>query len=373
MGRASTANTTATVRDADLAGMRLAIAAAWSSRWTVSPRPWVGAAVVPAGSDPLTGPVFTGSTDGREGPHAEVVALRSAGALAEGATLYCTLEPCSHHGLTPPCADAVVAAGVSRVVVGITDPDVKVAGRGLERLRDAGVEVQVGVEDQAVRNQLAAYIKHRSTGRPLVVLKLAATLDGRTAAPDGTSQWITSPEARRDAHRLRADSDAVLVGAGTVRIDDPSLTVRLDDVELPRQPVRVVLGSAPEGAKVHPALELNGDLGEVLDELGRRDVLQVLVEGGAAVAQAFHRAGLVDRYVLYLAPALFGGDDARGVFAGEGAATIDDLWRGEIVDVRKVGPDLRVDLAPPGGGSDGQVDTRTSVDPHEGDGSCSPE
>jgi diaminohydroxyphosphoribosylaminopyrimidine deaminase/5-amino-6-(5-phosphoribosylamino)uracil reductase len=286
-----------------------------------------------------------GHTDGRDGPHAEVAALAIAGDAARGATLYCTLEPCSHHGRTGPCADAIIEAGVGRVVVAVEDPDEKVAGEGLARLRSAGIEVEVGVGADAVRRQLAPYLKHRATGRPYVVAKLAATLDGRTAAPDGSSRWITGPEARADAHRLRAESDAVLVGAGTVRADDPELTVRLPDLEV-RQPRRVVLGRAPEGARVHPALELDGDLGEVLDELGRLEVMQVLVEGGATVAGSFHRAGLVDRYVIYLAPALFGGDDARPVLAGPAAPTIDDLWRGEITSVTRLGPDLRVDLVP---------------------------
>ncbi len=176
-----------------------------------------------------------------------------------------------------------------------------------------------------------------------MVLKRAATLDGRTAAPDGTSRWITGPEARADAHGLRARSDAVLVGAGTVRADDPALDARH---ALGPDPLRVVLGKAPEGARVHPALELSGDLDGVLDELGGLGVVQLLVEGGAAVAHDFHCGGLVDRYVLYLAPSMFGGDDGRGLFAGPGAGTIDDVWRGRIVDVRRLGADLRVELAP---------------------------
>jgi diaminohydroxyphosphoribosylaminopyrimidine deaminase/5-amino-6-(5-phosphoribosylamino)uracil reductase len=333
--------------DRDLRGMRRALAAAWTARWSTSPRPWVGALVVPEGADPDDAAAHVGATDGREGPHAEVVALAAAGLAARGATLYCTLEPCSHHGRTPPCADAVVRAGVARVVVGVEDPDPQVAGAGLARLREAGVEVVVGVAADEVAEQLAPYLVHRRTGRPRVVLKLAATLDGRTAAPDGTSRWITSEAARRDAHRLRADSDAVLVGAGTVRADDPELTVRLGDGPVPDpQPLRVVLGRVPEGARVRPALELEGDPASILDDLGRRGVLQVMVEGGAAVARSFHDAGLVDRYVLYLAPALFGGDDARGLFAGPGAATMADLWRGRILDVRRVGDDLRVELEP---------------------------
>jgi len=331
--------------------MAQAVAAAWSARHRVTPRPWVGAVVVAA--DGAT--TFTGATEGRTGPHAEVVALQRAGEAAVGATLYCTLEPCSHHGQTPPCAEAIADAGVARVVVAVTDPDTKVSGRGIAMLRDRGVDVEVGEQGAEVSAQLEPYLHHRRSGRPFVVLKLAATADGRTAAPDRTSQWITGADARRDAHRLRADSDAVVVGAGTVRADDPALTVRLpgwegvgDEVgpDGRRQPLRVVLGSAPPGAAVQPCEQFSGDLATVLDELGGRGVVQLLVEGGATVAAAFHHAGLVDRYVLYLAPALAGGDDAVPMFAGPGAPSIDALWRGQIVDVRQLGDDVRIDLAP---------------------------
>ena len=172
---------------------------------------------------------------------------------------------------------------------------------------------------------------------------MAASLDGRTAAPDGSSQWITGPEARADAHLLRAESDSIVVGAGTVRADDPSLTVR--DAPAPRgDPERVVLGEAPPTAKVRPCTEHRGSLEELLDQLGAKGHLQVLVEGGATVAHDFHSQGLVDRYVLYLAPVLFGGDDARGLFAGAGAASIDDVWRGQLVSVTRLGDDLRIDL-----------------------------
>ncbi len=318
--------------------MQRAIAAAAGARSRTSPNPWVGCVI-----ETPEGDTFEGATEPPGGPHAEIVALRAAGARADGATLFSTLEPCSHHGRTPPCVDAIIAAGVARVVVGIEDPDPNVDGRGIAQLRAAGIEVTSGVCADEVRAQLAPYLKHRLTGRPYVVLKLAGTLDGRTAAPDGTSQWITGEPARRDAHRLRAESDAVIVGAGTVRADDPTLTVR--HVE-GRDPLRVVLGHAPEHARVHPALELQGDLDGVLDELGRQGVVQAMVEGGATVAAAFHRAGLVDRYVLYLAPALFGGDDGRPLFAGPGAPSIDDVWRGRLVSVDRLGDDLRLELEP---------------------------
>jgi diaminohydroxyphosphoribosylaminopyrimidine deaminase/5-amino-6-(5-phosphoribosylamino)uracil reductase len=321
--------------------MARALELAASVRAVTPPNPWVGCVI-----EATDGTLFEGATHAAGGPHAEAAALTAAGGhdLA-GASAWVTLEPCAHHGRTPPCADALVDAGISRVVVAIEDPDPKVGGLGIERLRGAGLTVEVGLESDAATALLAPYLHHRRTGRPYVVLKLATTLDGRTAAPDGTSQWITGPDARADGHRLRAQSDAVLVGAGTVRADDPSLTVR--DADAPRgDPLRVVLGRAPEGAKVRPCLEHTGDLGELLDQLGAKGHLQVLVEGGAQVAHAFHAAGLVDRYVLYLAPSLFGGDDARGAFAGAGAATIAELWRGRITDVTPLGADLRIDLDP---------------------------
>lgn len=326
--------------------MTRAMAAAGSVRCITSPNPWVGAVVRTA-----DGRMFEGATQEPGRAHAEVVALAAAGEDASGATLYVTLEPCSHTGRTGPCTEAVIAAGVSRVVVGIEDPDPKVAGSGLARLRDAGIDVTVGVQAEQVANQLAPYLKHRRTGRPWVVLKLAATTDGGTAAPNGTSQWITSPPARADGHRLRAESDAILVGAGTVRRDDPSLTVRdYRPPVLPESgsvdPRRVVLGAVPADAKVLPCAEMKGDLGDVLDELGADGVVQLLVEGGASVAGEFHRAGLVDRYVIYLAPALFGGQDARGLFGGHGAFDISELWRGRFVSVDRVGDDLRLELAP---------------------------
>lgn len=321
--------------------MALAVAAAETVRAETSPNPWVGAVLV-AGDG-----TYEAATAPFGGPHAEVTALRlarEAGAATAGSTLYTTLEPCAHVGRTGPCVDAILAGGVARVVVGLIDPDPKVAGKGVAALRAAGVQVDLGVGAAEAAEQLAPYLKHRRTGRPWVVLKLAATLDGRTAAADGSSRWITGEAARHDAHRLRAVSDAVLVGAGTVRADDPRLTVR--GIEGARDPLRVVLGRAPRSAAVHPALEVDGDLGSVLDRLGAMDVVQLLVEGGPTVAHAFHSQGLVDRYVLYLAPALSGGGDGRPLFDGPGASAVGELWRGRVVSVVSLGEDLRVELAP---------------------------
>jgi diaminohydroxyphosphoribosylaminopyrimidine deaminase/5-amino-6-(5-phosphoribosylamino)uracil reductase len=326
----------------DEAWMAEAVTAGAGVRTTTSPNPWVGAVVVPDGG----GAVHHGATRPPGGAHAEVVALTAAGPEARGATVYVTLEPCAHHGRTPPCTDALVAAGVARVVVALEDPDPHVSGAGIAALRAAGIRVDVGPGSVPAGASLAPYLVHRRTGRPYVVLKLAATLDGRIAAPDGTSRWITSAEARVDAHRLRAESDAIAVGAGTVRADDPQLTVRdAGGREVPgASPRRVVLGRARPGARVHPALQHTGPLFPLLDRLGAEGVLQLLVEGGASVAHRFHAEGLVDRYVVYLAPALLGGDDGVSMFAGPGAATMADVWRGRVVALARLGPDIRIDV-----------------------------
>jgi diaminohydroxyphosphoribosylaminopyrimidine deaminase / 5-amino-6-(5-phosphoribosylamino)uracil reductase len=319
--------------------MEVARAEARAVRRRTSPNPAVGAVVLSRHGAP-----FLGATEPPGGRHAEVVALDEAGSLAEGGTLYVTLEPCSHVGRTAPCTEAIVAAGIERVVVAIEDPDPHVAGSGLSRLREAGIAVELGVGAGEVAEDLCAYLHHRRTGRPLVVLKLAATLDGRTAAADGTSKWITSEAARLDAHELRADVDAIVVGAGTVRADDPELRARLDP-PAERQPRRLVLGAIPPGARVEPAESVGGDLGALLDRLGADGVLSLLVEGGADVAHRFVAAQLVDRVVLYLAPALMGGDDGRPVLAGPGAAGIEAIGRGRFLSVRTVGDDLRLEVA----------------------------
>ena len=320
----------------DSTTMRRAVANGARVRASTAPNPWVGAVIT--ASD---GSIFDGATSPPGGPHAEIVALAAAGDRALGATLTVTLEPCVHHGRTPPCTDAIVAAGIRRVVVGIEDPDPRVTGRGIAALTAAGLDVSVGQRSAEIESQLEPYLVHRRTGRPFVILKMAATLDGRTAAVDGTSRWITGTDARSDVHRLRAESDAVLVGAGTVRADDPALTVRAIEG---RDPLRVVLGRAPAVARVRPCLELSGDLGAVLDDLGRRGVIQLLVEGGATVAHHFHHAGLVNRYVVYLAPAFAAGNDAMAMFHGPGAQTINSIWRGRFRSVTPLGTDLRIEL-----------------------------
>ena len=319
--------------------MERAVELAWSARRVSPPNPWVGCVVLAPDGTVLG----EGATAEPGGPHAEIAALNAAGSNSPGSTLVTTLEPCAHHGRTPPCTDAIVSAGVARVVAAIEDPDGNVIGRGIKALTEAGVSVDVGCGAELVEQQLRPYLHHRRTGRPFVVVKLAATLDGRIAAPDGSSRWITGAESRADVHRLRSRSDAIVVGAGTVRSDDPELTVReVEGVD----PLRVVLGSTPPDRRAEPALHLDGEPIEVIGALEERGVLQVLVEGGADVAGRFHGAGLVDRYVLYLAPALLGGDDGVPLFRCPGVATIRDAWRGRIVEVAKLGDDLRVTLEP---------------------------
>lgn len=318
--------------------MSMAIAEGERARLHAPPNPWVGALIVNA-HGVIVG---EGHTQAPGESHAEIEALRRAGEAARGATMVVTLEPCSHVGRTGPCAEAIIEAGIERVIVAMVDPDPRVSGQGIALLKASGVDVEVGVEHDTVAAQLAPYIWHRVTGRPYVVAKIASTLDGVVAMADGTSQWITGPDARRDAHLLRAQSQAVLVGAGTVRADDPQLTARLDDIVL--EPLRVVLGRAPEGAKVRPCLELSGELSLVLDELGHHDVLQVLVEGGPTTTSAFFEAGLVNHIVWYQAPAIAGAAGTLAALKDLSTPTMEALRRGRLTDVRRLGDDIRIDV-----------------------------
>jgi diaminohydroxyphosphoribosylaminopyrimidine deaminase / 5-amino-6-(5-phosphoribosylamino)uracil reductase len=318
--------------------MRLAVDTACTARLRSRPNPWVGAVVVAQ-----NGEVFTGATLEPGNAHAEIVALTAAAHHASGATLFSTLEPCNHTGRTGPCTQAIIDAGVSRVVVGTLDPDSKVSGSGVQHLRDAGLTVDVGILEQEVKQQLAAYLHHRATGRPFVVLKMASTIDGRIAATDGSSKWITGETARKRVHQLRAESDAIVVGAGTVRADDPSLTVRDADGPSPR---RIVLGTIDASAKVHPCTQWTGTLPDLLDTLGKEGVVQLLVEGGARVAASFHRERLINQYIMHIAPVIAGGDDAAGVFAGPAASTMADMWRGRIVSTTNLDGDIEIILEP---------------------------
>jgi diaminohydroxyphosphoribosylaminopyrimidine deaminase/5-amino-6-(5-phosphoribosylamino)uracil reductase len=359
----------------EVESMRRAIALAARALGATSPNPPVGCVLLDAAGT-LVGEGFTAPAGG---PHAEAVALRAAGARARGGTAVVTLEPCRHHGRTPPCTDALLAAGVARVVYAVTDPH-PLGGGGGGVLRAAGVSVEDGVLEAEAALGNEAWLTALRLGRPFVTWKYGATLDGRVAAADGSSRWITGPAARADGHRLRAESDAVVVGSGTVRLDDPQLTVR--DAEARRQPLRVVVDSGartPAAARVldgaAPALvavaedagagHLEGraevvrlprapgglDLDALLAALYTRDVRSVLLEGGPTLAASFLAAGLVDRVVAYLAAALIGGGGLPAL-AGPGAATIDAAWRLRLDGVERLGNDVRLTARfPPDGKS----------------------
>jgi diaminohydroxyphosphoribosylaminopyrimidine deaminase/5-amino-6-(5-phosphoribosylamino)uracil reductase len=368
---------------ADTELMQRALAQSESARRRTAPNPWVGAVVVRDGEV-----VGEGATQPPGGAHAEIEALRAAGDRARGATVYTTLEPCSHHGRTGPCVAAIAEAGVTRVVVALEDPDRQVAGQGIAQLRDAGITVDVGVGAEAVASSLAPYLTHRRLGRAFTVVKTAMSLDGRIAARDGSSQWITGAASRADAHQLRADSQAIVIGAGTALADRPRLTVRDADGPVATQPLRVLLDAtgrvpadgplfdpelaptlvvttetAPDvaqhawlaaGAKVltvpPAATGATGgggvDLAATLEVLAGLGVLQALIEGGAALTGSLVEAGLVDRLVTYVAPTVLG-RDGRPALDVAGPARIADAPRWRLVDVRRVGTDVRLDYEPP--------------------------
>jgi diaminohydroxyphosphoribosylaminopyrimidine deaminase/5-amino-6-(5-phosphoribosylamino)uracil reductase len=340
--------------------------------FTTDPNPRVGCVVVRDGSI-----VGEGWHERTGGPHAEVHALQQAGGDAAGATVYVTLEPCSHHGRTPPCASALINAGVARVVAAMQDPNPAVAGQGLQALRDAGIEVAAGLlEDDAglLNPGFAMRMRH---GRPWVRCKLAMSLDGRTAMASGESQWITGPAAREDVHRLRARSSVIMTGIGTVLADDPSLTARLagHDAGMLRQPLRVVLDSdlqtppaarllqqpgetlvvtGLEDAERHAALARPGvsvvtlptrdgrpDPVAVMQYLARLEINEVHLEAGARLSGAMLEAGLVDELVIYLAPHLMG-DAARGLFHLPDLERMAQRIRLQVRDIRAVGEDWRI-------------------------------
>jgi diaminohydroxyphosphoribosylaminopyrimidine deaminase/5-amino-6-(5-phosphoribosylamino)uracil reductase len=325
-------------RDVFTEALRKSFTAVRSAR----PNPWVGAALA-FGSEVVS----VGATEGPGGRHAEIVAFDEAlsnGVSPKGATLYVTLEPCAHFGRTPPCTSRIVKEGVEEVVIGTLDPDPKVRGLGVQALLEAGVAVKVLKDSYEVIFGLRPYIKQRYQGRPWVVLKLAITLDGKVAARDGSSKWITGVEARRDAHLIRERSEAIVVGANTVRLDNPSLRARnAADEDLVFQPRRIVLGDIPDDAKVLPAESYKGDLEVLLRRLGTEEVMQVLFEGGPSVAYSLHAEGLVDEYVFYIAPAL-GLGGAIDAFSGGEGRTVADFWRSSYEMVKQLGDDIKVTL-----------------------------
>jgi diaminohydroxyphosphoribosylaminopyrimidine deaminase/5-amino-6-(5-phosphoribosylamino)uracil reductase len=326
--------------------MRLAIEHAEQVKGATYPNPPVGAVILDAAGEV----VGVGGTEPTGGPHAEVVALRRAGELAKGGTAVVTLEPCNHHGRTPPCVDALVAAGVSRVVYAVADPSPEAAG-GAKRLEQVGIDVETGVlADVVERGTLREWLHKQRTGLPHVTWKFAASVDGRSAAADGTSQWITSEAARADVHRRRAVADAIVVGTGTVFSDDPTLTARLPDGSLAqRQPLRVVVGDREISteAKVlnddsRTMLIRTHDPHEVIKALADRT--DVMLEGGPTLAGAFLRAGVVDRILAYVAPILLGGPVT--VIDEVGVSTIGKALRWKFDGVEQIGPDLLLSLVP---------------------------
>lgn len=298
-------------------------------------------------------------------PHAEQEALEVAGARAQGGTLYVNLEPCTHAHREAPCAQAAVQSGVRRVVISMADPDQRMRGAGIEFLRLAGVETVVGVQAERALRLNEFYVKHRMTGRPFVTAKFAMSLDGKIATRSGESRWISGTESRAHGHKLRAAHDAILVGVGTVIADDPELTARVEG-SVARQPLRVVLDSRlrtpPTSKVVGPktliATTRDGRLGSaevlvlpttpagkvglgpLLDELGRRGILSLLVEGGAEVHASFFAEGLVDKVQAYLAPIIIGGREAPGPVGGDGVQSLTDAIRLREVDATRIGEDL---------------------------------
>jgi diaminohydroxyphosphoribosylaminopyrimidine deaminase/5-amino-6-(5-phosphoribosylamino)uracil reductase len=347
----------------DLHWAARAIELARQADFRTSPNPMVGAVVL----DPSGAVAGEGYHRQAGTPHAEQEALEVAGERARGGTLYVNLEPCSHAHREPSCAQAVVRAGIRRVVISIGDPDPRVRGAGIKMLDAAGVETVVGVlSDQAQRlNEF--YVKHRLTGRPFVTAKFAMSLDGKIATRAGESRWISGAESRAHGHLLRHAHDAILVGVGTVLADDPQLTARIEGSEA-RQPLRIVLDShlrTPPNAKVVGPNTLiattrmgevgaaetlvlpgTGDgrvgLGPLLDELGKRGILSLLVEGGADVHASFFAEGLVDKVQAYIAPIVIGGRQAPGPVGGEGVQRLQDAVRLIGIETRRIGDDLSI-------------------------------
>lgn len=354
--------------------MRRALELAERGRGLTSPNPMVGAVVVGAGGE-VVGEAFH---ERAGSPHAETLALGRAGARATGATLYVTLEPCVHQGRTPPCAPAIVGAGVTRVVVAVVDPDPRCAGRGVAALRDAGVDVTVGPLAREASDLNRVFLGAMREGRPYVTLKAAMSLDGKIADVHGTSRWITGDVARARVHRMRSEADAVAIGIGTVLRDDPALTVRLESA-WPREPYRVILDSGartPPTARViaagsagrtliavartapaarirrlesvgavvlrcptrHRRVALHG----LLAELAAREVRGMLVEGGGEVHAAFVEAGLVDRVAIFVAPLLLGGREATPVVGGRGTDLKSALRLGPL-ELTRLGDDLLIE------------------------------
>ncbi|WP_347267288.1 bifunctional diaminohydroxyphosphoribosylaminopyrimidine deaminase/5-amino-6-(5-phosphoribosylamino)uracil reductase RibD [Paracoccus sp. (in: a-proteobacteria)] len=322
----------------DEAQMRHALALARRGLGNCWPNPAVGCVLARDGRV-----VGRGWTQSGGRPHAETMALAQAGDAARGATAYVTLEPCAHHGRTPPCAEALLQAGVSRVVSALTDPDPRVAGRGHALLRAAGVALREGVCADEARDLQRGFLTRQALGRPMLTLKLASSFDGRIATGSGESQWITGEAARRHVHALRLGHDAVMVGGGTARADRPALNVR--GFGAVRQPVRIVLSAGdlpelpPEGPAYGPLWQLSGPPEAIMRELGQRGLTRVLCEGGGLLAASLLRAGLVDQLVGFTAGIVLGAEGLAGI-GPLGLRHLGDAPGFRLVETRRIGNDL---------------------------------
>ncbi|WP_342772684.1 bifunctional diaminohydroxyphosphoribosylaminopyrimidine deaminase/5-amino-6-(5-phosphoribosylamino)uracil reductase RibD [Paracoccus subflavus] len=325
-------------QDDDLRHMNHALRLARRGLGNAWPNPAVGCVILR--DERIVGRGWT-QPGGR--PHAERMALDQAGMLARGATAYVTLEPCAHHGRTSPCAEALVKAGIARVVSAMTDPDPRVAGRGHQILRDAGIAVTEDVGQDQARQMQAGFLSRIRRGRPFLTLKLAGSFDGRIATAQGESQWITGPAARLHVHAMRLAHDAVMVGGRTARADRPSLNVR--GFATPRQPVRIILTSGPvpdlppEGPSHGPLWVVDAPVAEAMDQLAERGITRVFCEGGGVLAASLLQAGLVDQVIGYTAGVVLGADGLPSV-GGMSFPRLADAPRFRLLETRRVGPDL---------------------------------
>ena len=354
--------------------MRLALDLARKAEGKTSPNPVVGAVIVKSGKI-----IAKGYHKKAGSPHAEIIALRKAGRKSIGADLYVNLEPCCHHGKTPPCTEAIIAAGIKRVVLGIRDPNPLVRGKGIRFLKKQGIEVDVGILKRDCKEVNETFIKYITTGRPWVILKSALSLDGKVATLTGDSRWISGPKAREYAHQLRSKVDAVLVGAETVRVDDPRLTVRLNKKGI-RNPVRVVVAgkqpipvsskifnnalrervicatTASQSLSQKKKLQLKGvellsmkykrkkvDLSLLMDKLGKMGITSIMIEGGAEISGDALKEKIVDKVIYFIAPKIIGGKRAPGPVGGQGISKLKDFIQLKDMSVAKLGDDFVIE------------------------------
>jgi len=357
--------------------MEQALSLAEKAKGRTTPNPLVGAVVVKDGQV-----VGQGYHQKAGGPHAEVFALDEAGEKAQGATIYVTLEPCSHYGRTPPCTKKIIAAGIKKVVVAMIDPNPKVAGRGIEQLKHAGIEVVVGVEEEKARALNEVFLKYITTGQPFVILKTGMSLDGKIATKTGESRWITGPEARAYVHQIRDEVDAIMVGIGTVMHDNPQLTTRLPDCKA-KDPIRVIVDSKGQipldaqvlnlqsqtrtivaatsqippkkiellqekGAQVLIIEEQDGQVNmhKLLEQLGKLEITSILLEGGSTLNGTMVREKLIDKIFFFIAPKIISGRNAPGPIGGDGIENLEEALFLKQGQMKRVGDDWLIEAYP---------------------------